>query len=55
MNEIKFEPIGRVYLTPSQKKDKIIKNLTFWVIVLGTADIIYTSIVVMVILHGVIR
>lgn len=52
MNEIKFNPIGRVYLTPSQKKDRTIKNLTFWVFVLGAADIIYTSIAIMMLING---
>lgn len=55
MNEIKFNPIGRVYLTPSQKKDKAIKNLTFWVVVLGAADIIYTSIAIMMLINGVLK
>lgn len=55
MDELKYMPVGRTYLTTSQKKDKRIKDLTFWVIILGTADIIYTSIIVMMALQWVMR
>lgn len=37
---IKYEAIGRVYLSPIQRRDKYIKQLERWVIVLGFADII---------------
>lgn len=55
MDELDYIPVGRTYLTMSQKKDKRIKDLTFWVIILGTADIIYTSIMVMMVLQWVMR
>lgn len=37
-----FKSIGRVYLTPIQKKNFIIKRLICWIAVLAAADIIYT-------------
>lgn len=53
--EVVFEPMGRVNLTPSQKKDRIIKNLKWWVAVFATADIIYTVLAVMIIWNGWLR
>lgn len=42
MDEIKFTPIGRVYLSERQKKDITIRRLRRWVAVLAVADAIYT-------------
>lgn len=55
MNEIDYIPVGRVHLTKSQKKDRLIKNLTFWVIIFGTADAIYTVMIVMMLIQGVFK
>lgn len=54
-SDLVFEPIGRLYLTPYQKKDKTIKNLRYWVVVLGAADIIYTILVALIIWNGWLR
>lgn len=46
MNEIKFDPVGRVYLTRTQKREKYIKRLERWLAVFAFADIIYTVLVI---------
>lgn len=39
---VEFIPVGKVYLTPYQKKEKQIKRLRFWNAILATANVIYT-------------
>lgn len=51
-NDISFEPLGRIYLTPAQKKDRSIKRLRCWVAVLAAADAIYTSLLILMICNG---
>lgn len=46
MNEIKFEPVGRAYMTRSQKRERYIKRLKRWLAVLAFADIIYTALLI---------
>lgn len=55
MNQIDYIPVGRIRLTKSQKKDRLIKNLIFWVIIFGTTDIIYTAIMVMMLIQGAMK
>lgn len=42
MQEIKFEPVGKAYLSTAQKRERYIKKLEYWVIVLGIADVLFT-------------
>lgn len=51
MQEIKYFPMGRVKLTPMQKKEMAIKRLKHWVVLLAVTDVMYTILVV-AILYG---
>lgn len=53
MQEIKYFPVGRVKLTPIQKKDAAIKRLKYWVAVLAATDILYTIFVGIIIYMAV--
>lgn len=47
MECIQFEPIGKRYLTPSQKREQYIKYLEHWVIAFAVADIILAVLTMM--------
>lgn len=47
MQEIKFEPVGKTYLSTAQKREQYIKKLEYWVIVLGIADVLFTILMIM--------
>lgn len=55
MREIEYLPVGKVHLTPSQKKDEIIKRLRYWVAVLAVADVLYTVFAGIVVYMAVVR
>lgn len=55
MKEIKYMPIGRVYLSERQKRDITIRRLRRWVAVLAVADAIYTILAGMIIYGMVAR
>lgn len=46
MNEIKFDPVGRTYMTRSQKRERYINRLKCWIAILAFADIIYTVLII---------
>ena len=47
MNDIQFEPIGKRYLTPFQKRERYIKYLEHWVIAFAATDIILVVLIMM--------
>ena len=55
MDEIKFEPIGSRKLTSVQKRDARIQRLKYWIRVLAAADIIYTTLAIVMIYQEIVR
>lgn len=55
MYKIKYEPVGRVYLSAGQKKEVAIKRLRHWVAVLAVADALYTALMIFIIYSAVVR
>lgn len=39
---INYEPVGRVYLSPSQKMELRIKKMKHWIAILAVSNAIYT-------------
>lgn len=45
-------PVRRSYAAKLKKRDRLIKELAIWVFVLGTADFIYTVLIILMICNG---
>lgn len=52
---IEFEPIISRKDHPGVSKDRLIKNLKYWVVVLATADVIHAIYVALVIWNEVLK
>lgn len=55
MTNINIEPVGKVYLSPAQKKERHIRHLRRWVILLGLVDAAYTFLFVFIFFYGGIK
>lgn len=55
MTHINIEPVGKIFLTPSQKKEKYIKRLRRWIILLSIVDAAYTFLFIFIFFCGGIK
>ncbi len=55
MNRINFEPIGRVYITPMQKKERRIEQLEGLVKILGVLNMVLVLLLMILVYSGGVK